>query len=296
MLKVKNVVAVAILFVAAGAMASNFRAADQVYVPVAGHVAGGSGTFISDVFISNLTSDPVSVSVIFASGAGGAQQTFNNVITLAALLRLCLVQLRILGCRSGRSGQGLHYRSPHHGARGPSGHLSRKHRSGECVAVFDDHASGEALRWPHGVADRHHVPADTFAPRPGAAGSRLHVPFVHGSDGDERVHHRRANEQHAHWRCISEWLPERLPGVLRLRFGARQRERRRHHTRAAVSEVTVGSRREPRRDRLHLQRELQNWACGYHAPRRQTLISKLRFFYGWPRPQRGLFVYHFPIP
>ena len=84
MLKVKNVVAVAILFVAAGAMASNFRAADQVYVPVAGHVAGGSGTFISDVFISNLTTDPVSVSVIFASGAGGAQQTFNNVITLAA--------------------------------------------------------------------------------------------------------------------------------------------------------------------------------------------------------------------
>src|SRR5713226_2658570 len=84
MLKVKNVVAVAILFVAAGAMASNFRGADQVYVPAAGHLAGGSGTFISDVFISNLTTDPVSVSVIYASGTNGAQVPFNNVITLAA--------------------------------------------------------------------------------------------------------------------------------------------------------------------------------------------------------------------
>jgi len=84
MLKVKNVVAAAILFVAAGAMASNFRGADQVYVPAAGHLAGGSGTFISDVFISNLTTDPVSVSVIYASGTNGAQQTFNNAITLAA--------------------------------------------------------------------------------------------------------------------------------------------------------------------------------------------------------------------
>jgi hypothetical protein len=82
MIKVKNVVAVAIMFIAAGAMASNFRAADQVYVPVAGHAAGSSGTFISDVFISNLTGDTVSVSVIFATGAGGTQTPFNNAITL----------------------------------------------------------------------------------------------------------------------------------------------------------------------------------------------------------------------
>src|SRR6266550_2391394 len=84
MVKVKNVVAVAIMFVAAGAMASNFRAADQVYVPAAGHLAGASGTFISDVFISNLTGDAVSVSVIYGTGSGGTQQSFNNVITLAA--------------------------------------------------------------------------------------------------------------------------------------------------------------------------------------------------------------------
>src|SRR5437879_5585086 len=82
MVKVKNVVAVAVMFVAAGAMASNFRAADQVYVPVAGHAAGSSGTFISDVFISNLSGDAVSVSVIFATGSAGAQTPFNNAITL----------------------------------------------------------------------------------------------------------------------------------------------------------------------------------------------------------------------
>jgi hypothetical protein len=78
----KNVVAVAIMFAAAGAMASNFRAADQVYVPAAGHLSGASGTFISDVFISNLSGDSVSVSIIYANGQGGAQQSFNNVITL----------------------------------------------------------------------------------------------------------------------------------------------------------------------------------------------------------------------
>lgn len=84
MLKVKSVVTAAILFVAVGAFASNFRVADQVYVPAAGHVVGGSQLFISDVFISNLTSDPVSVSVIFSSGPGGAQLPFNNVVSLAA--------------------------------------------------------------------------------------------------------------------------------------------------------------------------------------------------------------------
>ena len=82
MVKVKNVVAVAIMFIAAGAMASNFRAADQVYVPAAGHLAGASGTFISDVFISNLSGDTVSVSVIYSAGQGGTQQSFNNAITL----------------------------------------------------------------------------------------------------------------------------------------------------------------------------------------------------------------------
>ena len=84
MLKLKSAVTAAILFVAVGAFASNFRVADQVYVPAAGHVVGGGQLFISDIFISNLSSDTVSVSVIFSSGPnGGAPQTFNNAITLA---------------------------------------------------------------------------------------------------------------------------------------------------------------------------------------------------------------------
>jgi hypothetical protein len=73
--------AAAVALVAASAMASNFRAADQVYVPAAGHVVGGTKTFVSDISVSNVTSDAVSVSVIF-SNAQGTQSVFNNVFTL----------------------------------------------------------------------------------------------------------------------------------------------------------------------------------------------------------------------
>jgi len=88
MLKLKKLaVAAAMLLVAGSAFASNFRAADQVYVPIAGHVAGGSGTFISDVFLSNLSTDAVTVTVIFvplgAGGLTGLPQTF-PAIQLAA--------------------------------------------------------------------------------------------------------------------------------------------------------------------------------------------------------------------
>src|SRR5512140_1861081 len=83
--------ATAAIFVlcAATAMATNFRAADQVYVPAVIHSAGSSGTFLSDVFISNLTSDSVAVSVIYCpqgiAGCGGTtSQTFTNLLTLAA--------------------------------------------------------------------------------------------------------------------------------------------------------------------------------------------------------------------
>src|SRR5688572_30246582 len=51
---------VALMLCAFGASASNFRAADQVYVPIAGHAAGSSGTFIT-----NLSGDSVDVSVIY---------------------------------------------------------------------------------------------------------------------------------------------------------------------------------------------------------------------------------------
>src|SRR5437763_180603 len=80
------VVAAAMVLVAFGAMASNFRVADQVYVPIAGHIQGGSSLFVSDIFISNLsTSDAVQVSIIYGPQNGkGNFQSFANRITLAA--------------------------------------------------------------------------------------------------------------------------------------------------------------------------------------------------------------------
>ena len=84
MVKFKVALSVAVVLIASAAMATNFRAADQVYVPAAGHLSGSSGTFISDIYISNLTSDPVSVSIIYSSGTGGTVQTFNNKISLNA--------------------------------------------------------------------------------------------------------------------------------------------------------------------------------------------------------------------
>ena len=81
----KLVVAAAMILVAGSAFASNFRAADQVYVPVAGHVAGSSGTFISDVFISNLSTDPVTVTIIYVPlGATSTAQSNFPPINLAA--------------------------------------------------------------------------------------------------------------------------------------------------------------------------------------------------------------------
>ncbi|HEX9160754.1 MAG TPA: hypothetical protein VF980_03530 [Thermoanaerobaculia bacterium] len=74
-------------------MASNFRAADQVYIPVAGHVASANATFVSDVWLSNVSlTDGVTVSVIYVpQGQGGIATCapagttncfFDNVITL----------------------------------------------------------------------------------------------------------------------------------------------------------------------------------------------------------------------
>jgi hypothetical protein len=83
MFKVKQLgVAAAITLFAGAAMASNFRAADQVYVPAAGHASSSSATFISDVFISNLSDDSVDISVIYATGTGGTQTPFPKVLTL----------------------------------------------------------------------------------------------------------------------------------------------------------------------------------------------------------------------
>jgi len=78
------VVAAAMVLVAFGAMASNFRVADQVYIPIAGHIQGGSSLFVSDIFISNLSPDAVQVSLIYGPQNGkGSFQAFSNRITLA---------------------------------------------------------------------------------------------------------------------------------------------------------------------------------------------------------------------
>jgi hypothetical protein len=73
----------AMVLCAASAMASNFRGADQVYLPAAGFLQGSSGIFISDVFISNLSDEPVTVTVIFQGGpGGGAGEEFRNIAAL----------------------------------------------------------------------------------------------------------------------------------------------------------------------------------------------------------------------
>ena len=89
MFKMKHlVVATALMLCALGAMANNFRGADQVYITAAGHLVGGT-TFISDVWVANLSTDPVTVSAIYipTRGTGGVQdqtpQYFNNLFDLA---------------------------------------------------------------------------------------------------------------------------------------------------------------------------------------------------------------------
>lgn len=61
----KVLVAAALMVCAATTYASNFRGGDQVYIPIAGHQRGQSGVFVSDVYLANLTSDTVVISVIY---------------------------------------------------------------------------------------------------------------------------------------------------------------------------------------------------------------------------------------
>src|SRR5258708_36192057 len=85
MFKLKNLAVAAVLTLSAvGAMASNFRAADQVYLPIGGHAVGGSGLFVSDLFVSNLEADGVTVSMIYSTGPGGTQTSTFAPIVLAA--------------------------------------------------------------------------------------------------------------------------------------------------------------------------------------------------------------------
>jgi len=83
----KIAVAAALMLCAFSATASNFRGADQVYIPAAGNFQGATARFVSDVYLANLETDvEVEVSVIFQQlGAGGGTGTeFKNIITLKA--------------------------------------------------------------------------------------------------------------------------------------------------------------------------------------------------------------------
>lgn len=82
-------VAAALTLCAFSATASNFRGADQVYIPAAGNFQGASGRFVSDVYLANLTDSEVEVSVIYQPlGEGGGIGTeFPRVITLAPFER-----------------------------------------------------------------------------------------------------------------------------------------------------------------------------------------------------------------
>lgn len=96
-------IAAALTLCAVGAMASNFRAADQVYLPAAGYLAGSSGTFISDVYVANLSTDSVDVSVLYAATPNGTVQEKKNAFRLAPGERKAFVNFfqSVLGLQSG---------------------------------------------------------------------------------------------------------------------------------------------------------------------------------------------------
>ena len=89
MLKIRHLAVAAVLVLcAAAAMANNFRAGDQVYVPIAGNIAASGGRFVSDVWVQNLSNDSVTVSVIVTARAGLDQGATtpdykNDLFTLA---------------------------------------------------------------------------------------------------------------------------------------------------------------------------------------------------------------------
>lgn len=76
-------VAAALVLCAFAASASNFRGADQVYVPIAGRTSGSSGVFTTDAYISNLSGDSVDVSVIYVplgdNAAGNAPANLEEI-------------------------------------------------------------------------------------------------------------------------------------------------------------------------------------------------------------------------
>lgn len=89
-------IATALTMCAAGAYASNFRGADQVYIPTAGRIVQPTNnTFISDVQLANLTGDTVLISVIYQpintksdpNNPATIGQEFKDIIELAPFER-----------------------------------------------------------------------------------------------------------------------------------------------------------------------------------------------------------------
>jgi hypothetical protein len=80
----KHAFAAVLMLIAGSALASNFRVADQIYLPAGGHFVGSRNeTWTTDVWISNMTTDSVDISAIYANGAAGTQATFDKYFTLA---------------------------------------------------------------------------------------------------------------------------------------------------------------------------------------------------------------------
>ncbi len=77
------------LLAATSSMASAFRAADLVYVPAAGSLPGANNAFFrTDIFLANLSDQPVIVSVAFAPTGGGNNAgviTGSNPVNLPVL-------------------------------------------------------------------------------------------------------------------------------------------------------------------------------------------------------------------
>ena len=111
MLKIRHLAVAAVLVLcAAAAMANNFRAGDQVYIPIAGNVAASGGRFVSDVWVQNLTTDSVTVSVIVTARAGidGPATTpdyKNDLFTLAPRERREIANF--VGAPTSQGGLGL---------------------------------------------------------------------------------------------------------------------------------------------------------------------------------------------
>lgn len=83
MLNLKRcLIAVTLLFMTTAVVASNFRAADLIYVPVAGRLVSGNVTFKTTVFINNVSDVPVVVDVVFAPSNQDNRNATDNFVTL----------------------------------------------------------------------------------------------------------------------------------------------------------------------------------------------------------------------